>query len=69
MGHGIRKIYFFMHQHDELHSPELIKYFIAELNKYCGTHVREPAFIPQQSTLFDLPPASAPTGRRPSRKS
>ncbi|MCD9014040.1 DUF72 domain-containing protein [Parachryseolinea silvisoli] len=68
MGHGIQKIYFFMHQHDELHSPELIKYFIAELNKHCGTNVREPAFIPQQSTLFDLPPMSAPTGRRPSRK-
>lgn len=68
MAHGIQKIYFFMHQHDELHSPELIKYFIAALNKHCGTHVREPAFIPQQSTLFDLPPTSASTGRRPSRK-
>jgi uncharacterized protein YecE (DUF72 family) len=54
MARGIKKIYFFMHQHDELHSPELIKYLIHELNQHCGTSLREPAFIPKENTLFDL---------------
>jgi uncharacterized protein YecE (DUF72 family) len=42
---GIRTVYFFMHQHEELHSPELCKYVIQQLNKHCGTSIPEPAFV------------------------
>jgi uncharacterized protein YecE (DUF72 family) len=42
---GIEKIYFFMHQHEELHSPELCKYLIQQLNKHCGTTISEPIFV------------------------
>lgn len=36
---GLPKLYFFMHQHDELYSPELIKYLIDELNKKCALNL------------------------------
>lgn len=39
---GLEKCYFFMHQHEELHSPELIKYFIEQLNKECKTNIKAP---------------------------
>jgi uncharacterized protein YecE (DUF72 family) len=42
---GIRRVYFFMHQHEELHSPELARYLIQQLNKKCGTAIREPRFV------------------------
>jgi uncharacterized protein YecE (DUF72 family) len=42
---GIETIYFFMHQHDEIHSPVLSKYVIQQLNKECGTHIPEPVFV------------------------
>ncbi|RYD56516.1 MAG: DUF72 domain-containing protein [Sphingobacteriales bacterium] len=42
MENGLEKCYFFMHQHEELHSPELIKYLIDELNKHCGTNIEPP---------------------------
>jgi uncharacterized protein YecE (DUF72 family) len=45
MDQGIQKVYFFMHQHEEIHSPELAKYVIEELNKKCGTQIPVPAFI------------------------
>lgn len=45
MNEGIQKIYFFMHQHEELHSPELCKYLIEELNKHCGTSIPVPKFV------------------------
>ncbi|HEY3404044.1 MAG TPA: DUF72 domain-containing protein [Ohtaekwangia sp.] len=57
MDQGIRKVYFFMHQHEELHSPELIKYLIQELNKNCGLAIPEPVFV--EST--DEAPKSAKT--------
>ncbi len=41
---GIQTIYFFMHQHEELHSPELIKYLIEQLNRHCGTSLPEVKF-------------------------
>lgn len=52
MGEGIDKIYFFMHQHEELHSPELCKYLIGQLNKHCGTEIPEPVFVPRDE-LFE----------------
>lgn len=42
MGAGLETCYFFMHQHEELHSPELIKYFIEQMNKHCGTKIPLP---------------------------
>jgi uncharacterized protein YecE (DUF72 family) len=45
MDQGIEKVYFFMHQHDEIHSPELAKYVIQRINKVCGLALREPTFI------------------------
>ena len=42
---GIRTVYFFMHQHEEIHSPELCRYLIVELNKHCGTAIPVPVFV------------------------
>ncbi|MBA3830058.1 MAG: DUF72 domain-containing protein [Taibaiella sp.] len=42
MNEGLETCYFFMHQHEELHSPELIKYFIEQMNQYCGTNIKAP---------------------------
>lgn len=47
MEQGIEKVDFFMHQHEELHSPELSRYLIQELNKHCGTKIPEPVFVQQ----------------------
>jgi len=49
---GIQKVYFFMHQHNELHSPELAKYLIQQLNMHCGLSIPGPVFI-QKTNLFD----------------
>jgi uncharacterized protein YecE (DUF72 family) len=48
---GLRSCYFFMHQHDELHSPELIRYFIEQMNRQCGTDITPPV-IHHDDTLF-----------------
>ncbi|MCB0697330.1 MAG: DUF72 domain-containing protein [Chitinophagaceae bacterium] len=45
MAQGLKTCYFFMHQHEELHSPELIKYLIEELNKHCGTKLKAPVLL------------------------
>lgn len=42
---GIEKIYFFMHQHEELHSPELCRYLIRQLNDRCKANIKEPVFV------------------------
>lgn len=52
MDEGLEKCYFFMHQHEELHSPELIKYFIEELNKKTGTDIEPPKMLYENNTLF-----------------
>ncbi len=39
---GLETCYFFMHQHNELHAPELIRYFIEQLNKHCDTGLTIP---------------------------
>lgn len=51
MDQGIERIWFFMHQHEELHSPELCRYLIPEINKHCGTSIPELRFA-QPSGLF-----------------
>lgn len=45
MEQGIERIWFFMHQHEELHSPELCRYLIPELNKHCGTSIPDIRFV------------------------
>lgn len=42
---GLQKLYFFMHQTEEIHSPTLCKYVIQQLNKHCGTKLHEPVFV------------------------
>lgn len=45
MKEGINDVYFFMHQHDELYSPELIKYLIDELNAKNKLSIKAPVFV------------------------
>ncbi len=49
MNEGLEKCYFFMHQHEESHSPQLIKYLIEQLNEKCGTKLKPPIL---QTGLF-----------------
>lgn len=54
MDQGIESVYFFMHQHEEIHSPELSRYVIQQLNKHCHTTIQEPQFVGEQSGNLDL---------------
>ncbi|GGH81932.1 uncharacterized protein YecE (DUF72 family) [Filimonas zeae] len=47
---GIQEIYFFIHTHNEAHSPELTVYIADKLNQAYGLNLKKPAFI--QQTLF-----------------
>lgn len=42
---GINKVYFYMHQHDELYSPELAKYLIEQLNSKLNLSIKVPVFV------------------------
>lgn len=44
---GIESMYFFMHQHEELHSPELCRYLIPKINEQLGTTIHVPEFVDQ----------------------
>jgi len=48
---GLETCYFFMHQHEELHSPELIRYFIEQMNRHVQTGLKVP-LTPQTGQLF-----------------
>ncbi|HEY8934642.1 MAG TPA: DUF72 domain-containing protein [Cyclobacteriaceae bacterium] len=63
MEQGIEKIYFFMHQHEELHSPELNQYLIQQLNRHCGTTIPEPKFIKEETDLFGVIPKKKKPGK------
>lgn len=39
---GIKKVYFLMHMHDEIYSPELCVYTATQLNKHCGLELNVP---------------------------
>ncbi|HLT73546.1 MAG TPA: DUF72 domain-containing protein [Ohtaekwangia sp.] len=41
---GIEKIFFFMHQHEEVHSPVLSKYLIEKINAECNLSIKVPEF-------------------------
>jgi uncharacterized protein YecE (DUF72 family) len=45
LGKGLHTLYFFIHQHDELYSPELSAYMIEKLNKQCGLNVKAPKLL------------------------
>jgi uncharacterized protein YecE (DUF72 family) len=50
---GLHTLYFFIHQHDELHSPQLAKYMIDKLNKKCKLNVKSPQLLNKpDSKLF-----------------
>lgn len=51
MESGLRSCYFFMHQHEELYSPELSKYLIEQLNKECKLDIRVPQFVTDTAPL------------------
>lgn len=45
LNEGLQNLYFFMHQHEELYSPELCKYLIEKLNAECGLSLQVPRFV------------------------
>jgi uncharacterized protein YecE (DUF72 family) len=51
MDKGLREIYFYVHNHEEIYSPELCKYAIERFNKKCGSHIEPPKLI-NSNTLF-----------------
>ncbi len=53
MNKGIEKIYFFMHQHNDLNSPLLNKYLIEQVNAASNIHFPNVHSIRPQATLFD----------------
>src|ERR1043166_8472393 len=50
---GLQRCYFFMHQHDELYSPELSVYLIEALNRECGLNLQVPQLIKNGSVAAD----------------
>lgn len=42
---GLKEIYFFIHNHEELNSPELCQYAIEQFNKKCGTTLKVPKLL------------------------
>lgn len=53
---GVGDIYFFMHQHEEIYSPELCKYVIGQVNKELDLNIPVPVFVedipPNSTSLF-----------------
>lgn len=66
---GLRREFSFMHQHEELHSPELAHYFIQQLNKRCGTNIPEPQFVANidAATIGETKPSKA-RAKKPARE-
>ncbi len=51
MENGLQSCYFFMHQHEELYSPELSKYLIEQLNAECDLQIKVPVFYKDTNLL------------------
>lgn len=51
---GLQKLYFFVHQNDEVESPLLATHFIEQLNKALKINVPVPNKKPGQINLFDM---------------
>lgn len=48
----IQEIHFYMHQPDELYTPQLTDYLVKELNKQCGLSLAPPKVIETTGDLF-----------------
>jgi uncharacterized protein YecE (DUF72 family) len=48
---GLQSLYFFLHQHDEAHTPVLAEYTIKKFNEVLNLKLKLPALIANQ-TLF-----------------
>jgi uncharacterized protein YecE (DUF72 family) len=46
---GLGKLYFFMHEPDNVLSPDLVVYFIEKLNQTCGLHLPKPTVYQSQT--------------------
>jgi uncharacterized protein YecE (DUF72 family) len=68
MESGIKQVYFFMHQSEEIYSPVLCRYVIQQLNQHCGTNLPEPKFM-EEAELKETPTKKAPRKRSPKGKS
>jgi uncharacterized protein YecE (DUF72 family) len=45
MDAGLSRVYFFLHENEEVHSPVIAKYAVEQFNKVCGTDLSVPAFV------------------------
>ena len=45
MDSGLRRVYFYLHENEEVHSPVIAQYAVREFNKHCGTKLVEPVFV------------------------
>ncbi len=52
-GEGLQKVYFFIHQNDEVESPLLATYFIEKMNHHLSLNIKIPAKQPAQKSMFD----------------
>ena len=51
---GLQSVWFFIHQHDERHSPELSDYVIEQLNIKLGLNLHRPQFIDRDTKMKGL---------------
>lgn len=52
LDNGLQELYFFMHMHNEEHSPELTVYLVDKMKEVCGIDLQKPLFLSQQTSLF-----------------
>ncbi len=45
MDSGLQRLYFFLHENEEVHSPVIARYAIRQFNKHCGADLPEPVFV------------------------
>ncbi len=49
---GLEKLYFFIHNEEEVHSPALVAHLIEKLNQKCGLSLTVPRLYMDQTSLF-----------------
>lgn len=42
---GLSRVYFFLHENEEVHSPVIAKYAVEQFNKVCGVNLTMPVFV------------------------
>ncbi len=52
MNKGITTIYFFIHSHEEINSPELSLYAVKKINEVCKLKLNEPKLLNDNEKLF-----------------